>query len=75
MLAMSLLQEAPNTNLAWLFYVLLVFLLLVIIVGALTSREKKESSAPKPEEKLDEPASRPKAPIKTKRPSLRKRSK
>ncbi len=71
MLAMSFLQEAPNTSLVWLFYVLLAFLLLVVIVGALTGRQKTESSAPKPEE----PAPKSKQPVKTKRPSSRKRSK
>ena len=55
MLAMSFLQEGPNTSLVWLFYVLLAFLLLVVVVGALTSHEKTES-APKLGEKLEEPA-------------------
>ena len=40
MLAMSFLQEGPNTSLSWLLYVLLGFLALVIFAGALTSRVK-----------------------------------
>ena len=75
MLAMSFLQEGPNTSLVWLFYVLLAFLLLVVVVGALTSHEKTESFAPKPGEKPEELALKSKQPGRAKRQASRKKSK
>ena len=73
MLAMSFLQEAPNTSLAWLFYVLLAFLALVIIAGAIAGHEKTEPAS-RPEREAQESAPKPKAPAKTKRSTLRRKS-
>lgn len=72
MFAMSFLQEGPNTGLMWLFYILLAFLLLVVIVGALTSREKTESAS-KSRQKTEDPASKPRSPVKAKRSFSRKK--
>ena len=37
MLAVSLIQAGPDTDLSWILYVLLGVLLFVVIIGALTS--------------------------------------
>ncbi len=74
MLAMSFLQEGPNTSLVWLFYVLLAFLFLVIIVGALASREKQDLNS-EPKSEIGEEAAKPKSAGKTRRLSSRKKSK
>ena len=41
MLVLRLLQEAPDTSLSWILYVLLGLLALALVVGALTRRQQR----------------------------------
>ncbi|GEM_PF-6776176 len=74
MLASDFLQEAPNTDLSWLFYVLLGFMFVVIAVGALANRQKN-GAASKSAHEAGESSAKSKATAKVRKSPLKRKTK